>query len=66
MPVSYELSIVFNYVNDAVLRDYLDQGRAALVKEIGYADKYMPELKGVLVIWKEFEPASYAEVVRFA
>jgi chitinase len=31
--------------------------------EIGYTDKYMPELKGILAIWKEFEPAFYNDIV---
>lgn len=28
-----------------------------------YADKYMPELKGILAAWEEFEPAFYKDIV---
>ncbi|KAJ5462318.1 hypothetical protein N7530_010523 [Penicillium desertorum] len=45
------------------LRPYLDQARAQLATEIGYADKYIPELKGMSAIWKEFEPAFYNHIV---
>lgn len=44
----------------------MDAARAQLAKEMEYADKYMPELKGILAIWKEFEPAFYADMVNVA
>ncbi|KAF4224513.1 hypothetical protein CNMCM8980_007536 [Aspergillus fumigatiaffinis] len=57
---------VFNYLNDAGLANSFDQARLLLAKEIEYADQYMPELKGILAIWKEFEPDFYANAVKFA
>ncbi|PKX88257.1 uncharacterized protein P174DRAFT_426141 [Aspergillus novofumigatus IBT 16806] len=47
---------VFNYLNDAGLANSFNQARLLLAKEIEYADQYMPKLKGILAIWKEFEP----------
>ncbi|OGE51111.1 hypothetical protein PENARI_c014G00094 [Penicillium arizonense] len=55
---------VFNYLNYPELRPHFDAARAALQKEFEYADKYMPELKGILAIWKEFEPAFYDQIVK--
>ncbi|KAF3898091.1 Bacteriodes thetaiotaomicron symbiotic chitinase [Trichophyton interdigitale] len=54
---------VFNYLNDAVLRDYLDKARAQLLREITYTDAHAQGLKGILDIWLEFEPAYYANAV---
>jgi chitinase len=34
-----------------------------LATEIGYADKYIPELRGMSAIWKEFEPAFYNHII---
>lgn len=36
------------------------------MKEFQLADEHMPELQGIHAIWKEFEPAFYAQVVQFA
>jgi chitinase len=30
---------------------------------MGYADKYIPDLKGILAAWNEFEPAFYSHIV---
>ncbi|EZF35684.1 hypothetical protein H109_04882 [Trichophyton interdigitale MR816] len=54
---------MFNYLNDAVLRDYLDKARAQLLREITYTDAHAQGLKGILDIWLEFEPAYYARAV---
>lgn len=54
---------MFNYLNDNVLRDYLDKARAQLTREIAYTDAHAQGLKGILDIWMEFEPAYYARAV---
>lgn len=54
---------VWNYLNYGELRPYLDIARAEVVTEMGYADKYIPDLKGILAAWKEFEPAFYNHIV---
>ncbi|GAM41997.1 hypothetical protein TCE0_043r15580 [Talaromyces pinophilus] len=54
---------VFNYLNHEHLQGALSTARQDLVAEIGKADKYMPELKGILDIWKEFESDYYARAV---
>ncbi|KAJ5499493.1 hypothetical protein N7453_008544 [Penicillium expansum] len=41
---------VYNYLNYPELRPYLNEAQAAVQKEFGNADKYMPELKGILAI----------------
>jgi hypothetical protein len=41
----------------------LDTARQDLQTEIAEADKYMPQLKGILDICKEFEPDYYARAV---
>lgn len=50
-------------MNYGELRPYLDVARAQVATEIGYADKYIPELKGISAVWKEFEPAFYNNIV---
>lgn len=44
----------------------MDAARAQVAKEMEYADKYMPELKGILAIWTEFESAFYSNMVKVA
>ncbi|KAM5451181.1 putative chitinase [Microsporum audouinii] len=57
---------VFNYMNDNVLRTYLDLARKDLKKEIGYVNNYVPGFKGISDIWEEFEPDYYAHAAKFA
>ncbi|OJJ42141.1 hypothetical protein ASPZODRAFT_20739 [Penicilliopsis zonata CBS 506.65] len=57
---------VFEYLNAEASLGGLTEARTAFLMEIARADKYMPELKGLLSIWKEFEPDFYATMVRFA
>lgn len=57
---------VCNYLNHEHLQGALSTARQDLMAEIGKADKYMPELKGILDIWKEFEPDYYARAVEKA
>ncbi|ORY61583.1 uncharacterized protein BCR38DRAFT_411445 [Pseudomassariella vexata] len=54
---------VFNYLNDAALHVSFVAAGKTLTREMGYADNYIPELKGILAAWKEWEPDYYAEVV---
>ncbi|KAG6039145.1 hypothetical protein E4U41_003161 [Claviceps citrina] len=57
---------IFNYLGDAVLhRAFMEAGRA-MTKEMGYADQYMPELKGIQAAWLEWEPDYYAHVASLA
>ncbi|KAK8109874.1 hypothetical protein PG999_008011 [Apiospora kogelbergensis] len=54
---------VFNYLNDAVLpRGFSAAGRT-LMTEMGHADEFTPDLKGILAAWKEWEPDYYDRVV---
>ncbi|KAK2803673.1 hypothetical protein FQN50_006889 [Emmonsiellopsis sp. PD_5] len=57
---------VFNYLNDAVLRDSLDKARSDLVKELVIAGKYMPGLEPLADIWEEFEKDLYSHMVEIA
>ncbi|KAJ5896531.1 uncharacterized protein N7473_005930 [Penicillium subrubescens] len=57
---------IFNYLNYGELRPYMDAAWAQVAKGMEYADKHMPELKGILAIWKEFEPAFYSNMVKVA
>ncbi|KAI0200144.1 hypothetical protein F4808DRAFT_461010 [Astrocystis sublimbata] len=50
---------VFNYLNDAELhRGFTAAGRT-LTAEMRYANQYMPELKGILAAWQEWEKDYY-------
>lgn len=41
----------------------LDETRAKVITEMGHADKYIADLKGISSAWKEFEPAFYNHIV---
>lgn len=57
---------VFNYLNDAALhRAFMAAGRT-LTAEMRHADEFIPELKGILAAWKEWEPDYYDHVVSLA
>ncbi|KAL4995197.1 hypothetical protein BDV10DRAFT_188313 [Aspergillus recurvatus] len=49
-------------MNDNMVRDFLDQGRAKLLQELTNYENYMG-MKGVVNVWKEFEPDYYAAIV---
>ncbi|KAJ6071566.1 hypothetical protein N7499_009580, partial [Penicillium canescens] len=54
---------VWNYMKHEELAKALDETRAQVITEMGYADKYIPDLKGISSAWKEFEPAFYNNIV---
>lgn len=53
---------VFEYMNGQAIRPMVEAVREAQLKEIQNMEAHIPELKGILAIWKEFEPAYYAMV----
>ncbi|KAK2766602.1 hypothetical protein FQN53_006662 [Emmonsiellopsis sp. PD_33] len=57
---------VFNYLNDAVLRDSLDKARSDFANELVIAGKYMPGLEPLAGIWEEFEKDLYGHMVQVA
>ncbi|UKZ93576.1 uncharacterized protein TrAFT101_008486 [Trichoderma asperellum] len=57
---------VFNYLNDAVLHRAFTAAGKTLATEMKYADEFIPELKGILAAWKEWEPDYYDHVVSLA
>ncbi|KAG6197388.1 hypothetical protein E4U50_007948 [Claviceps purpurea] len=54
---------VFNYLNDVNLNSAFTEAGRLLTAEMSRADEYMPELKGILEAWKEWEPDYYNHVV---
>lgn len=57
---------VFNYLNDAALHRAFTAAGLTLTSEMKNADEFMPELKGILAAWKEWEPDYYDHVVSLA
>uniref|UniRef100_A0A0N7HV81 chitinase n=1 Tax=Hypocrella siamensis TaxID=696354 RepID=A0A0N7HV81_9HYPO len=53
---------IFNYLNDAMLHRAFTKAGLTLTNEMQHADEFIPELKGILAAWKEWEP-DYYEVV---
>ncbi|KAI0863675.1 hypothetical protein F4860DRAFT_521760 [Xylaria cubensis] len=57
---------VFNYLNDAVLQTGFAESGRLLVKELEYAEEFIPQLKGIVKAWAEWEPDYYDNAVRSA
>ncbi|UNI22105.1 Chitinase [Purpureocillium takamizusanense] len=57
---------IFNYLNDAVLQRAFTAAGKTLTAEMAHADEFIPELKGILEAWKEWEPDYYNHVVSLA
>lgn len=57
---------VFNYLNDAVLNRAFSLAGKTLTNEMSHADEFIPELKGILAAWQEWEPDYYNHVVSLA
>jgi hypothetical protein len=51
--------VVFSYMNDPTVTKYVESVRKDTLQEIQNMEQYMPELKGILDVWKEFEPAHF-------
>lgn len=56
----------FNYLNDELLHPAFLAAGHVLSQEMARADQYMPELKGILAAWKEWEVDYYAHVAFLA
>ncbi|KAG6238482.1 hypothetical protein E4U25_001673 [Claviceps purpurea] len=54
---------IFNYLNDAVLHRAFTAAGKTLTTEMSHANDFIPELKGILAAWKEWEPDYYNHVV---
>nr|KAI0406599.1 hypothetical protein F4802DRAFT_556676 [Xylaria palmicola] len=57
---------VFNYLNDDVLQIGFSESGKLLVKELKYAEEYIPQLKGIVAAWAEWETDYYDNAVRSA